>query len=530
MTDAEIDKDALVRLFFEESEEGLAAMEQALVTLEQRPGDGDALKTAFRVAHTLKGNAASLGFAEPAALGRARSEPAGDGPAAGRRRHAARDAGRGPRVSAARAELRARLRALGAAAPAPAGRAPLERPSAALEHEEGPARPDGSTTGARTLRVSLETLDRILDLTGEIAVDRGRLREALERGGEGAQDAAEMHRESERLHAELQELVMKARMEPLEATFRRFVRTVRDLAASLGKSARLVIEGEDVEVDAKVIEHVRDPLTHLVRNALSHGIEAPAERDARGKDRCGLLRLRAFREAGGIVIEVADDGAGLASARIAERARAMGLAADPASLPEPELQRLIFAPGFSTAAAVTELSGRGVGLDVVQRNIDALRGSVSVASREGHGTTFTIRLPLSLAIVPGFAVQAAGETFILPLDGVHECLELPKGELRGPDGSGVLSLRGEALACRRLRQQFELPDEPPAREYVVVVAHGGRRLGLVVDELLGENQAVLKPLGRLFRSVAGLAGSAILGSGRVALMLDMPGLFREALK
>ena len=428
----------------------------------------------------------------------------------------------------ARAELRSRLRAL-AADPARGAAATAERVAAAHEPDDASARAEASTASARTLRVSLDTLDRILDLTGEIAVDRGRLREALERGGERARDAAEMHRESDRLHAELQELVMKARMEPLGATFRRFVRTVRDLAASLGKSARLVIEGEDVEVDAKVIEHVRDPLTHLLRNSLSHGIEPAAERAARGKNPCGVVRLRAYREAGGIVIEVGDDGAGLAGARIAERARAMGLAADAAALPEAELQRLIFAPGFSTASAVTEVSGRGVGLDVVQRNIDALRGSVAVASREGEGTTFTIRLPLSLAIVPGFAVRAAGETFILPLDGVHECLELPKGELRGPDGSGVLSLRGQALACRRLRQQFELPEAAPPREYVVVVEHGGRRLGLVVDELLGENQAVLKPLGRLFRNVAGLAGSAILGSGRVALMLDLPGLFREAL-
>jgi two-component system chemotaxis sensor kinase CheA len=428
----------------------------------------------------------------------------------------------------ARAELRARLRAL-ARGPAHGDAATAERVAAAHEPDDATARAEAPSSSARTLRVSLETLDRILDLTGEIAVDRGRLREALDRGGEGARDAAEMHRESDRLHAELQELVMKARMEPLGATFRRFVRTVRDLAASLGKSARLVIEGEDVEVDAKVIEHVRDPLTHLLRNSLSHGIEPPAEREARGKNPCGVVRLRAYREAGGIVIEVGDDGAGLASARIAERARAMGLSSDAATLPEAELQRLIFAPGFSTASAVTEVSGRGVGLDVVQRNIDALRGSVAVASREGEGTTFTIRLPLSLAIVPGFAVRAAGETFILPLDGVHECLELPKGELRGPDGSGVLSLRGRALACRRLRQQFELPEATPAREYVVVVEHGGRRLGLVVDELLGENQAVLKPLGRLFRNVAGLAGSAILGSGRVALMLDLPGLFREAL-
>ena len=227
------------------------------------------------------------------------------------------------------------------------------------------------------------------------------------------------------------------------------------------------------------------------------------------------------------MIELSDDGAGLGRERIADRARALGLAADASTLGAAELQRLIFEPGFSTASAVTELAGRGVGLDVVRRNVEALRGSVSVTSPEGGGTCFTIRLPLSLAIVPGFAVSAAGETFILPLDGVFECLELPRDGLRGPDGSGVLNLRGEPLPCRRIREQFELQAQPAEREYVVVVGHAGRRLGLVVDALIGENQAVLKPLGRLFRSVAGLAGSAILGSGRVALMVDLPALFRE---
>jgi two-component system, chemotaxis family, sensor kinase CheA len=427
-------------------------------------------------------------------------------------------------VTGSRSELRERLRALATGGDASEAKA---RPLPGNE-TAGP-RPELTPSGSRTLRVSLETLDRILDLTGEIAVDRGRLREALERGDGDGREAAEMHRESDRLHAELQELVMKARMEPLGTTFRRFGRTVRDLADALGKSARLVIEGEDVEVDAKVIEHVRDPLTHLVRNALSHGIEPPAVRSIRGKDPCGVLRLRAFREAGGIVIEVQDDGAGLSSQKIAERARAMDLPHELESLPEAELQRLIFEPGFSTASAVTEVSGRGVGLDVVRRNVDALRGSVTVSSREGEGTTFTIRLPLSLAIVPGFAVQTAGETYILPLDGVFECLELPPGELRGADGSGVLSLRGVPLACRRLRRQFQIAEGASAREYVVVVGHDGKRLGLVVDELIGESQAVLKPLGRLFRDVAGLAGTAILGSGRVALMIDLPELFREAL-
>ncbi len=382
---------------------------------------------------------------------------------------------------------------------------------------------------ARTLRVDVETLDRLLDLAGEMAVGRGRLKEALEElPGTAAQVASEIHSEADRLHADLQELVMKARMEPLGPTFQRFTRIVRDLGAALGKSVRLVIEGEDVEVDTKIVEHIRDPLTHLVRNALSHGLEAPAERTARGKDPRGLVSLRAFRETGGIVIEVEDDGFGLSKERIAKRARELGRLTDAESLTEADLQDLIFEPGFSTASAVTEVSGRGVGLDVVRRNVEALRGSVRVVSREGAGTTFTIRLPLSISIIPGFAVRSGPETFILPLEAVLECLELPPDGLAGKDGAGVVSLRGAPLPCQRLRDRFEISRERPSREFVVVVQQDGRRLGLVVDALLGETQTVLKPLGRLFRGLPGIAGSAILGSGGVALVLDLPGLFREA--
>jgi len=424
------------------------------------------------------------------------------------------------------ADLVQRLRALAENGAGSADGGPDSQPSPLLDATDPAApRTESDEPRARTLRVSIETLDRILDLTGEIAVSRERLRGALE--GPDSSAAAEIHRDADRLHADLQELVMKARMEPLGPTFRRLARTVRDLAASLGKSARLVVEGDDVEVDTKVVEQVRDPLTHLVRNALSHGVETPAERSVRGKQPCGLIRLRAFRETGGIVIEVADDGAGLSRERIVRRAREQGLVADAHEGDEADLQRLIFSPGFSTAAAVTEVSGRGVGLDVVRRNVESLRGSVSVASREGVGTTFSIRLPLSLAIIPGFAVRSAGETYIVPLEAVLECLELPKENLEGGAG-GLVSLRGDPLPYRRLREKFQLPAEAGAREYVVVVQHEGKRLGLVVDALLGESQTVLKPLGRLLRGVTGIAGSAILGSGRVALVVDLPGFFREA--
>jgi two-component system chemotaxis sensor kinase CheA len=422
-------------------------------------------------------------------------------------------------VTPAQAAVLERLKSL-------AGTAPASEASSPALPGAGPAlRASGRDADTRSLRVGVATLDRILDLTGEIAVGRERLREALE--SEGSQKAAEIHQESDRLLAELQELVMKARMEPLGPTFRRFARTVRDTAAALGKSAHLVVEGEDVEVDTKVVEQVRDPLTHLVRNALAHGIEPADKRTAKGKPPRGRIRLRAFRETGGIVIEVEDDGAGLSLDRIAHRGREMGL------LPEgpavgADVANLIFEPGFSTAAAVTEVSGRGVGLDVVRRNVEALRGSVAVTSKKGQGTTFTIRLPLSLAIIPGFAVRVGAETYVVPLEGVVECLELPAATLRGRAGSGILNLRDEALACRRLRDVFGIAGAPPAREHVVVMHHAGRRLGVVVDALLGESQTVLKPLGRLFRDLPLLAGSAILGSGRVALVVDLPALFREA--
>ena len=367
-------------------------------------------------------------------------------------------------MTSSSADILSQLQALAAGAATPKdARKPDEATAPPGTEEDRASRGEAEHPHARTLRVDVETLDRLLDLAGEMAVGRGRLKAALEQMPAGAAlAAAEIHSEADRLHADLQELVMKARMEPLGPTFRRFARSVRDLGAALGKSARLLIEGEDVEVDTKVIEHIRDPLTHLVRNALSHGLEAPDERVARGKDARGLVRLRAFRETGGIVIEVEDDGLGLSRERITRRAREMGVLPEGEALSEAALLDLIFEPGFSTASAVTEVSGRGVGLDVVRRNVEALRGSVRVASREGQGTTFTIRLPLSLSIIPGFAVLAGAETFILPLEAVVECLELPPGGLHGHEGTGLISLRGEPLSCRRLRSRFELEGEPPA--------------------------------------------------------------------
>jgi two-component system chemotaxis sensor kinase CheA len=377
--------------------------------------------------------------------------------------------------------------------------------------------------------VDVTKLDRMLDLSGEIAIARGRLGEMLERGADAA-EVLEAHRETDRLYLDLQELVMKARMVPIGPSFHQHVRTVRDVASTQGKLARLVVEGEDVEVDTAVVEHVRDPLGHMVRNALDHGIEPPAARRAAGKDPTGKVVLRAFHDAGSMVIQVVDDGAGLDRERIAERAVALGLADDVSRVSDEEAARVVFEPGFSTAARVTEISGRGVGMDVVRRNVEALRGSVTVETTRGRGTAITLRLPLTLAIIQGFRIGVGDETYVLPLDAVVECLELPADEAAAGAPRGILPLRGRPLPYVRLRDHFSLGGERPRRENVVVVRHGAQAAGVVVDVLQGECSTVIKPLGKMFDGVAGVSGSSILGNGRVALILDVAGLLRDTLK
>jgi two-component system chemotaxis sensor kinase CheA len=322
---------------------------------------------------------------------------------------------------------------------------------------------------------------------------------------------------------DLQELVMKARMVPLGPTFRQYARTVRDIGTAHGRRAELVTDGEDVEVDMRMVEHLRDPLTHMIRNALHHGIEPVKERKALGKSPAGRVTLRAYHEGGSVVIQVADDGAGLNRDAILARARALGRVSDIETVSEQDLYRLIFEPGLSTVERVTELSGRGVGMDVVRRNIETLRGSIGIQSREGVGTTITIRVPLTLAIIDGLSVGVAGETYIIPLDSVIECVELTGNGDQVNGGHGVLNLRGKVLPYARLRHLFDVNGTCAVRENIVVVKHGDAQ----VDVLYGEQQTVVKPLGKMFQGLPGVAGSAILGSGRVALILDLPSLLAQ---
>ncbi len=546
MNELDIDREALLTTFLAEAEEIFVAMEQGLVAFEQRPGDDEILHGLFRGAHTLKGSASLVAFDVVREVAhdledvlerlRKRTLAVDDAvvtlllQSVDVLRGAVADAAAG-RTAASEAVSAFRLRLAAAAGARPGGLVadgPRESvPHGAEPQERAMPQPAG---GGRTLRVDVTKLDRMLNLSGEIAIARGRLGEMLERGAAGVDEALEAHREADRLYLDLQELIMKARMVPIGPSFHQHVRTVRDVATAQGKHARLVVEGEDVEVDTAVVEGVRDPLTHMVRNAIDHGIERPEARRARGKDPVGKVVMRAFHEAGSIVIQVADDGEGLDRAKIARKAAAMGLSADSGRMTDEDLARVVFEPGFSTSEQVTEFSGRGVGMDVVRRNVEALRGSVSFDSREGEGTTVTIRVPLTLAIVQGFKIAIADEVYILPLEAVMECLDLPEEETAAGSPFGVVNLRGKPLPYLRLRQLFHADGKHPARENVVVVRHGAQTAGIAVDDLLGESSTVIKPLGTMFKGIPGISGSSILGNGRVAMILDVPGLLRETMK
>ena len=546
MDEFEIDREALLQTFLVEAEETFVHMEQALVALEARPNDDQLLHGLFRDAHTLKGAAGLVGFDPVRELAhdledvlerlRKRTLAVSDTVvtlllrSVDVLRSAMTDAaGGGTTASDVVVAFRRRLAEAAASGLAVAPGAPPPPPAAFAAVDEGPT-PQQPAGSGRSLRVDVGKLDRMIDLSGEIAIARGRLAEMLERGTASHAELLEAHRETDRLYLDLQELIMKARMVPIGPSFHQHVRTVRDVATSQGKQARLVVEGEEVEVDTAVVEYVRDPLTHMVRNALDHGIERPEARLAAGKDPIGKLVLRAFHEAGSMVIQVIDDGAGLDRKRIAEKAVAMGLAAEAGRLSNEDLARIVFEPGFSTAERITELSGRGVGMDVVRRNVEALRGSVAIESEDGRGTAVTIRVPLTLAIIQGFKVGIGDEAYILPLDAVIECLELPASDTAAAGAFGVIYLRGKPVPFVRLREHFGLGGDRPARENVVVVQHGAQTAGLVVDALHGESSTVVKPLGAMFKGIPGVAGSSILGNGRVALILDVAGLLREALR
>lgn len=380
----------------------------------------------------------------------------------------------------------------------------------------------------RYLRVHAGKLDELIDLVGELVIAGAGVNQCTQKSGDS--DLREAAAAMSRLVEQVRDGALMLRMVPIGDTFNRFNRVAHDLGRELGKDVELMISGAETELDKSMVEKLGDPLMHLVRNALDHGIETPAQRRLRGKPERGKLQLNAYHETGSVVIEIGDDGAGLDRDRILSRALETGLVQVDHNLSDREIFQLIMEPGFSTAREVTNLSGRGVGMDVVRRNIESLRGSVVIESTPGQGTFISLRLPLTLAIIDGFLVGVGASAFVVPLEMVVECLELPARDHAAVRESSYINLRGEVLPLLRLRDVFETRGDPAKRENVVVVQYAGHQAGFVVDELMGEFQTVIKPLGKLFERLAGISGSTIMGTGEVALILDVPGLVQKVMQ
>lgn len=536
----EIDRDELLRIFLTEAEEILASLEQALVALEAKPkNEQELIHEIFRAAHTLKGNAASLGFDGLTRLAHA-MEGLLDEAREGRfpvtsgfvtlllrsgdtfRKlipHALDDASALPPEAVRVIESLELAKETGTVA-GDAGSVQVEADTVEL-----------SSASGRRLRVDLDLLDVILDLTSELSIATGRLFDGLASLGERQRERLlSSYVDVERILTDLQEQVTKVRMVPIGPRFEQQRRAIRDLAQAAGKPVRLALEGRDVELDASLVQQLKDPLTHMIRNAVDHAIEPPDVRRARGKDPVATITLAARQDGGSVFVEVRDDGAGFDRERILARGRERGMVAPSATLTDDEVHALVFAPGFSTAETVTEISGRGVGMDIVARAVAAMRGTVHVDSRPGAGTTITMRLPLTLAMLGGLVVDAAGERFVVPIHSITQCLALPADEPRARV-SGLLDIDGRVLPYVRLRRFFALEgDVEPRVEQMVVVESDGLAVGLVADDLIGEMQAVIKPLGKVFRNLAGVSASTIFPDGRVGLILDVSALVRRAAK
>ena len=378
----------------------------------------------------------------------------------------------------------------------------------------------------RVIRVDATKLDKLINLVGELVIAGASSNLLAHKLGD--EKLLESMSGMGRLVEEIRDSALNLRMVQIGETFTRFQRVVRDVSKELGKNIQLDITGAETELDKTVVERIGDPLMHLVRNSMDHGIESASERRAAGKPEQGVLKLNAYHDSGSIVIEVIDDGRGLSREKLIAKAKERGMHIDEANMSDSDVYRLIFEAGFSTAEKVTNLSGRGVGMDVVRRNIEALRGTVDVESTFGEGTTVSIRLPLTLAIIDGFLVGVGSSSYVIPLDTIHECIELSEDEQKEVAVQSYINLRGEVLPFLRLREFFSDRDSEVHRENIVVVQFGNQKAGFVVDELLGEFQTVIKPMGKILQKLKGISGATILGTGDVAVILDVPNLVQRA--
>ncbi len=374
------------------------------------------------------------------------------------------------------------------------------------------------TDRSQSLRVPAERLDELMDRVGELVIAQARLSQMA--AGSSDTNLKSIAEELERLSSGLRDTTMGIRMVPIGTLFGRFRRLVHDLSHDLGKQVEFVTTGEETELDKTVIERLADPLVHLIRNAVDHGLESPEVRTRAGKPVQGTVRLSAVHTGAEVAISVSDDGGGLNTDRIRAKAEEQGLIPSDARLPDAELHQLLFHPGFSTAAEITSVSGRGVGMDVVKRTIDSLRGNIDLTTRPGLGTSATLRLPLTLAIIDGMLVRVGGGRYTIPLSAVEECVELPASADTQAQGRNFLNIRGALVPFLRLRELFRAPTPPDPHQKVVIVSSGEFRVGLVVDQIIGNNQTVIKSLSKLHSDIETFSGATILGDGTVALILD----------
>ncbi len=405
----------------------------------------------------------------------------------------------------------------------PPAKTPDDVPAAA---DKGPQQRSRRLPSDSTVRVASDKLDRLVNLVGELVMNQSRLADVSTRI-----DNAELSspvEAIERLVAELRDSVLGIRMMPIGSTFNRYRRLVHDLSQELGKEVNLVIEGAETELDKTVLDQLGEPFVHLIRNALDHAIETPAERLAAGKPRQGLLRLTASHEGSHVMITIQDDGRGIDPARVRAKAVEQQLIAPDAVLSEREVYNLIFLPGFSTASSVTSVSGRGVGMDAVRKQIDSLRGSIDISSQVGKGTSVRLALPLTLAIIEGLLVELDGSRFIIPMAAVMENVELHASERGRQNGRNLVTVRGELIPYVRLRDLFDIEGREPSIEKIVITRHEGGRVGLVVDRVLGSHQTVIQSLGRFYRDIRVCSGATIMGDGSVALILNLSGLISMA--
>jgi two-component system, chemotaxis family, sensor kinase CheA len=541
----------LAGMFIADATDHLGTIEATILKLEKSPSDLKLVNDIFRPFHTVKGNAGVLGIASieefahkiETLLDLARSGKHSIGPAEIDLvlktvdllkliidELPARAAGKPVTdTTARRLELMARVDELIAGTtPPPTSKAGFTSPPPPSNGDGDRVKGSSSPRDEQsTVKVETKKLDNLVDMVGELVIAQAILAEDPAFAGAADDRLTRRLAHVRRITSDLQRDTMAMRMVPIRQTFQKMSRLARDLARKFEKPCTMSLSGEDTELDRKVVEHLTDPLMHMVRNAIDHGIESTLDRAAAGKPPLAELRLKAFHRAGFIVVEIADDGAGLDTERILAKGKSLGLVPDGVELTPEDVHQLIFQPGFSTASQVTELSGRGVGMDVVRRNIEALRGRIDIRTERGKGTTFSIQLPLTLAIVDGILLGVGTDRFVIPTFAVQESFRPLPEQVQTMQGQVcMVQVRDRLYPLLHLGEVFNISGaRKRISEGTVVLCHeSGRVVALAVDELLGKQEVVIKSLGEMFKNIRGIAGGAILGDGRIGLILDTGGL------